>query len=246
MKLTVLELPAAWGEPARVLADVERRLAAHAPGELVLLPEAALHGYVSRDGDFGVDALAEPLASATGERCAAIARAHATHLVAPFALREGAAVFNAMVCWDPGGDVAFIYRKRHPWFPETWATPGPAAPPVVTIAGVVVTIAVCYDVHFLDDDAAEELAAADLLLFPSAWVEEPDHRVARLSPLARRHGVAIANANWAPGIVRVPGQGGSCVIARDGSVLARAPRSASGGRIDLELEAPARAAFGRP
>ena len=44
--------------------------------------------------------------------------------------------------------------------------------PLVEIAGVKLTIAICYDVHFLAEEAADVLAAADLLVFPSAWVEE--------------------------------------------------------------------------
>ncbi len=55
---------------------------------------------------------------------------------------------------------------------------------------------------------------------------------ARLSELARRCDVNVANANWAPGVVRVPGQGGSCAIGRDGAVLATAPPA---GRVDLVL-----------
>jgi predicted amidohydrolase len=119
----------------------------------------------------------------------------------------------------------------HPWFPETWATPGASPPPIVELGGVRVTIAICYDVHFLEEDAAGELAGADLLLFPSAWVEEPDLRAARLARLARRHGLTIATANWGPGDVRLPGQAGSCVIGPSGAVLARA----RAGRLDHEL-----------
>ena len=44
MRVTVLELAASWGEPARVLADVDARLATGPATDLVVLPEAALHG----------------------------------------------------------------------------------------------------------------------------------------------------------------------------------------------------------
>ncbi len=231
MRLTVLELPATWGEPMRVLDDVAARLSAGPATDLVVLPEAALCGYVSPNGVFDLAPFAEPLDGPTARRCAAIAKARAVHLVAPLVLREAAAIYNAMACFDPHGEVAFVYRKRHPWFPEDWATPGPTAPPLVEIDGLALTIAVCYDVHFLADDAARELAAADLLLFPSAWVEAPDNRIAHLAKLARAFDLHVANANWAPGIVRVPGQGGSCVVGRDGSVIARA----TAGRLDWML-----------
>jgi predicted amidohydrolase len=232
MRLTILELAATWGEAPRVLDEVEARLAGGAATDLVVLPEAALHGYVSRRGDFDLTRFAEPIEGPTAARCAAIARARAIHLVAPLVLREGEAIYNAMACFAPDGAPAFVYRKRHPWFPERWATPGPTAPPVVTIAGQRVTIAVCYDVHFLADDAAAELTDADVLLFPSAWVEQPDSRPQLLGELARAFGVTIANANWAPGVVRIPGQGGSCVVAPDGHLRARAPTA---GRIDVAI-----------
>jgi predicted amidohydrolase len=233
MIVTVLELPATWGTSTRVLDDVARRLTAGPATDLVLLPEAALHGYVSPAGDFDLTRYAEPIGGATAQRCAALARERAIHLVAPLVLREADAIYNAMACFDPGGELAFVYRKRHPWFPEAWATAGPSAPPVVELAGRTVTIAICYDVHFLTDDAADELERAEVLLFPSAWVEHPDTRASLLAGLARRFGLHVVNANWAPGVVRIAGQGGSCIIGPDGALRARA---APGGRIDVVID----------
>lgn len=231
MRVTVLELAASWGEPVRVLDGVAARLAAGAATDLVLVPEATLHGYVSPAGDFDLARFGEPLDGPTARACAALAAAHGIHLVASLVLREGAALYNAMTCFDPRGELAFVYRKRHPWLPETWATAGPTPPPVIDVLGCMVTIAICYDVHFLLHDAARELEAADLLLFPSAWVERPDTRAAHLARLAQHAGLTIANANWASGVVRVPGQGGSCIVAPDGTVMTATP----GGRLDCEL-----------
>lgn len=233
VRFTVLELPARWGAPARALADVDAALATSSgetDANVVLLPEQSLSGYLSPDGDADLAPFAEPLDGPTARACGALAAKHGVHLVAPLVLRETGALFNAMVAYDPRGAIAFVYRKRHPWIPETWATAGTEAPPVIEIGGARITIAVCYDVHFLPRDAVRELEAADVLLFPSAWVEEPDHRVARLQRLAQRFDLAIVNANWGPGDVRVPGQGGSCVVGRDGRVVA----TAIGGRIVFE------------
>ena len=228
MRLTVLELAARWGRAASVLDDVDQLLRAGPVSDLVLLPEAALHGYVSPDGDFDLTRFAEPLEGPTATRAAALARSHHTHLVAPRVLPEGAAVFNAIACFDPTGTPRFVYRKRHPWFPETWATPGPEPHPLVEIAGITLTAAICFDVHFLADEAAEQLAAADLLLFPSAWVEDTDSRPQLLGELSRRFDLHVANANWAAGDVVVAGQGGSSVTGPDGTVT-------RGRRIDVEL-----------
>ena len=230
MRTTVLELAASWGEPTRVLAEVDARIAAGPPTDLVVLPEAALHGYVSPEGDFDLAPFAEPIDGPTARACGALAAARGVHLVASLVLREGAALYNAMTCFDPRGELAFVYRKRHPWIPETWATAGSQRPPLITIAGTPVTIAVCYDVHFLAE-IRTELLAATVLLFPSAWVERPDSRAQRLAEVAQHYGVHVANANWAAGVVHVPGQGGSCIVAADGSISI----AAALGRLDLDV-----------
>jgi 5-aminopentanamidase len=226
VRVTVLELAAVWDARDAVLAEVSRQLAAGPPTDLVLLPEQALTGYVSPARDFDLTRFAEAIDGPTARAIAGVAVAARTHLVAPLVLRDGDAIYNAMVCADPRGELVFSYRKRHPWIPETWATPGGEPAPVVTIAGKRVTIAICYDLHFLDD---ELVPGVDLLLFPSAWVERPDSRPHRLTSLARSAGITIANANWAPGIVRVPGQGGSCIVGPDGAIATGSPR------LDAEL-----------
>jgi predicted amidohydrolase len=142
-------------------------------------------------------------------------------------------MYNAFLVFAPDGALVAHYRKRHPWYPETWATPGYAAPPVFEVRGARVTLAVCFDAQFLAEDAARELSEADVLLFPSAWVERHDSRDALLGGLARRFDIAVVNANWGVGEPRVPGQGRSRILGRDGTVLALARGS---GRIDARLE----------
>jgi predicted amidohydrolase len=104
---------------------------------------------------------------------------------------------------------------------------------VFRVAGASVTIAVCFDLHFLAADAASELREADVLLFPSAWVEAPDSRGPRLAELARTFDVAVVNANWGVGEPPLPGQGWSRVVGRDGRVVALA---AEAGRLDAWVD----------
>lgn len=238
LRVTVLELPAVWGAPLDALRVVEAELARGPATDVVLLPEASLTGYVSPDGDFDLTRFAEPSDGPVAQAIAGVARRLRTHVVAPLVLGEGECCFNVMAAFDPRGERVFTYRKRHPWLPETWATAGLEAAPTVDIQGARVTIAVCYDVHFLEDEAADALDAADLLLFPSAWVEERDSRPVLLSEIARRHRIAIANANWSPGVVRVPGQGRSAIYDARGEIVAQvsSPRVM---RADAMLELPA-------
>lgn len=221
LRVSVIELPAAWGDAAPALALVDRALGAAPRVDLALLPEMALRGYVSPEIDFDLTAFAEPIDGPTALALAALAKKHATHLVGPLVLDEDGARFNATVGYAPDGSRFLLYKKRHPWIPEEWATPGPDPYPLVSVGDRRVTVACCYDVHFLAREARDTLDAADLLLFPSAWVEEHDTRLRRLAAIARAHRVAIAAANWGPGVVHVKGQGSSAIFDASGAIVAR-------------------------
>jgi len=230
MRVSVLELPARWGEPEEALEQVDRLLAA-GPTDLAILPEMALCGYVSPEVDFDLTCFAEPIDGRTIRLAAEICRRRSTHMVAPLVLSEEGALYNAAVVIAPDGGLAATYRKRHPWIPERWATAGTLEPPLFHIGAITATLAICYDGHFLPHDAAAVLRKADLLVFTSAWVDEEDSRVPLLRGIGRRFGITVANANWAPGVVSVAGQGGSCVIDPRGEVVAVVDPP-GGGRLD--------------
>lgn len=210
LRVTGLQLPAEYGQVEAQLRRVERLVREGPPTELVLLNEAALTGYVSPRGDFDLTRFAEPLDGATAQALAALAVELQVHLVGPLVERDGSRCFNAMVGFRPDGSRFLHYRKRHPWYPETWATPGEEPLPLVEVKGVTISLAICFDVHFLAEESAAQLEQADVLLFPSAWVEEgADTRPALLGGLAERFHLAIVHANWCAGAVVVPGQGHS-------------------------------------
>jgi predicted amidohydrolase len=238
--VTAVELPARWASAERQLADGDALLAAGPETDLVLLPEASLTGYVSRDGGFDLRPFAEPLAGPTALALAGVARKYRVYLAGPLVLREAETFSNALALFDREGALVACYRKRHPWMPETWATPGCEPLPEIDVDGARVTAAICFDAHFLAEESQDALARADVLLFASAWVEEVDSREALLGDLARRFGVAVVNANWGRGEPRLPGQGGSMILSREGAVLARAPREPPA-RIDATVEVARRA-----
>jgi len=253
LRVAVLELPATWGEPRVALDALDRALAAGPRADLVVLPEGAVHGYVSPRGDWDPSPFAEERGGESWQAASALARRAATAIAMPMVLREGDTCANAVVAFDAAGAELFLYRKRHPWYPEQWAEPGTTAPPVVMLGGLRVTVLVCFDVQFLgldpataaelpvDAALAAALDEADLALFPSAWVDTVvrvsgslrDSRDDLLPALARRHRVAVANANWGPGAVRASGQGRSRIHAPSGAVLAAAEER---GRADAWVE----------
>lgn len=234
LHVTVLELPARWDARDEALAEVDAILEGRVT-DLVVMPELALTGYLSPLLDADLTRFGEPLDGPTMSALAALARRHQVHLVGPLVLREGGHTFNAAVLLDRAGELRALYKKRHPWIPERWATAGSERHPVVTIEGTKVTLAICYDLHFLPVEARAELVASDLLVFTSAWVDEEDTRVPLLADLSRTFGIAVANANWSAGVVDLPGQGGSVVLDASGNVLAQVEpgQRAAGARIDV-------------
>ena len=128
-----------------------------------------------------------------------------------------------MVGFDADGNEFLHYRKRHPWYPETWATPGDAAHPIVVVGGLrTATIAICFDIQFLSE---LPLGEADLLLFPSAWVaQDHDERAEIFAKL----GMRIVNANWESACRASSGRGAlASSMRRGGRSCAPMTRAAS-------------------
>lgn len=223
MNVVALPLPHRFGEPDAQLSRLAAALSTVAAGSLVLLPECALTGYVSPEGRFDPTPWAEREGGPLGKACGSLAARHGVHLLAPLVERDGVHVENRLVWFDPQGARRAHYGKRHPWYPERWATAGAQDFPCWKIDGLRCTPVICFDVHFVADEAEATLAACDLVLFSSAWVESPggvDSRGPLLTGLATRFHCAVANANWGEGLPRVPGQGGSRILGPDGGSLA--------------------------
>lgn len=237
MRIAVLELRARFGEPEAALEEA-RSLLTERPCDLALLPECSLTGYVSEDGYFDLTELAEPEGASTQiEALRSLARDAGCTVAGPFIEAEAGRAYNGFVVVGSGGEILARYRKRHPWYPETWASPGLAAHPTFVLGGVTATIAICFDIHFVEREAGRVLEASDVLLFPSAWVDdEPgDGRGPILDRIARTFGVTVVNANWGPGRPRVRGQGASRAVSPSGrqTILERD----GGARLDVEISA---------
>lgn len=235
LSVTVLEVPARFDDFEGRVRWIEERLASKPPGDVVVLPETCLTGYVSASGDFDLSRFAEPLEGRQLAALRSIATRFETTVIGPVIERDELQCFNAEVVVTPDGAVRAHYRKRHPWMPETWATAGTLPFPVFELGGRPCSIAVCFDVHFLAEEAAEVLRDVDVLFFPSAWVDdEGDSRPGHLTTLAQQFQLTIVNANWGVGSPRVPGQGGSMIVAPSGALLARAKPRAT--RLDARLD----------
>lgn len=235
--VAIVQLAASFGNVAGRLART-RELLAGPPSDIAVLPEAALTGYVSARGDFDLTPFAESLNGTTATSLASLAADKRIFLVAPLVERDGARCYNTTLVFNRLGDLVVRYRKRHPWYPERWASPGEGAHPIFELEGRRIALATCFDAHFLAKEASGVLAAADALIFPSAWVEDfdgddEDTRTPLLQDLARRFSVDVIAANWARGDVSVRGQGRSSAILRDGTVAVKAGLDEQ--RVDASL-----------
>ena len=229
LKVAALETEHLFGQTERALGVVDLALANEPHADLVLLCEAGLTGYVSPQGNFDLAPFAEPLKGPTCSRICDLAKKHNSTLVAPLIEidEKSGNYYNSFVACSPQGAILAHYRKRHPWLPETWATPGESAPPLFEINGFAITIAICFDVHFVRADMHNELAKAEVLLFPTAWVNGDgpnDTREKVLPSIAKDYQLWIINANWAPSTPRLWGQGNSQIIDPNGNRVAVAPR----------------------
>ena len=233
MRLTALQLPARFDAFQAQLALAEALLESGPATDLVLLPEASLTGYLSPTGDGDLTRFAEPLGGPTGAAYLDLARRFDCLVAGPLIERDGDSCFNALLGLAPDGARIIHYRKHHPWIPEEWATPGPGPGALSRWRGVSLLPALCYDGHFLEQDAAGQLDQADLLLFASAWMDDTDSRLPLLTGLAARHRLAVLNANWGRGGPRLQGQGGSLFIDARGALLRRLGLGA--GRLDVVL-----------
>lgn len=233
LRVTALQLPARFGAVRQQLAFAEALLESGPATDLVLLPEASLTGYLSPEGDFDLTPFAEPPDGPTAAAFQHLARRFDCLVAGPLIERAGDCCFNALVGYRPDGSNLFHYRKRHPWFPEEWATPGAEPGALALWRGATLLPALCYDGHFLEQEAADRLDAAGLLLFASAWVDASDSMLPLLAGLAGDHQLSVLNANWGRGQPRVQGQGGSLFLDASGALVARL--GLEPGRLDAVL-----------
>jgi len=163
------------GDKARNVArSVELIERAHGQGAgLIVLPELCNSGYVfeSREEAF---ALSETLADGDTIRVwTTLAARLGVTLVAGYAERDGAALYNAAAVIGPHG-VLGGYRKTHLWGDEhLYFEPGNLGMPVFHTPFGRVAAAICYDIWFPEVFRMAATSGADILCVPTNWVPMP-------------------------------------------------------------------------
>jgi predicted amidohydrolase len=112
-------------------------------------------------------------------------------------------VFNTAYTISPGGASVAAYRKLHLFDAlsvresDTMA-PGDTLPPLVTIAGLRIGFAICYDLRFPELFRHLAVNGAELIVVPSAWYQGPlkeDHWLTLLRARAIENTLYVAGCN---------------------------------------------------
>lgn len=173
--------------------------AAEHGAKIVVLPEAAITGYLSQDLSTnwhvkgwpleqafqGKDPLpfAETVPGPSTRHFGALARKLGIYLTVPLVELEAAAgqedvpakdphLYNTVCLVAPTGEIVAHYRKLTPWpYPEkSWATPGDRGVQTYDTEYGRVGLGICFDIHTILEKYQPKKIWA--LLYPIAWVDD--------------------------------------------------------------------------
>ena len=227
MRVALWQGPAETPDPEAGLAavaDAAARAAA-AGARLLVTPEMSLTGYAI--GADRVAELAEPVPGPLTDRVAAIAAEHGLAIAVGLPVRTPAGVANTVVVVDSDGSLLAGYAKAHLYgdVDRDAFVPGDVGVVQFRLDGVVVGLLVCYDVEFPEAVRAHALAGTELLVVPTGLMDPYGHVGTVLVPArAYESQVFVAYTNRTGAEGEFVYCGASCVIAPDGTELARAGR----------------------
>ncbi|WGF88967.1 carbon-nitrogen hydrolase family protein [Marinivivus vitaminiproducens] len=225
LRIALFQGPATAGDVPAFLSVLDRR-AAEAAGRgavLLMLPEMALTGY--NIGAPAVRRAAVAQDHATIEAIRAIARRHRIALLLGYPERATVErVHNAAILIGRDGAILANYRKQHLFGSvDRDAFAAGDADSIIRLGPFTAGILICYDIEFPEAVRALALKGVDLLLVPTALMR-PYEIVPRLMVPTRAYenGIFVAYCNRAGVEDDFAYTGESCVVAPDGSILARA------------------------
>jgi predicted amidohydrolase len=205
--------------------DVAAKDAAKGGADILVCPEMFITGY--NIGTSQVQALAQATDGAFADAVAEIAKRHAIAIVYGYPERDGHEVFNAAQCIDADGALLLNIRKTH-LFGELDRSQFSAAPAHNTLFdfhGWKIGLLICYDLEFPENMRRLALAGADMVLVPTANMQDYDFVAQSMVPVrAYENQVFVAYANYVGAESEVHYGGLSSVAAPNGQVLAKAGR----------------------
>ena len=220
-RVAAIQYEPALGEKTRNV-DALLRLTEEAMqhgARLVVLPEMATTGYCWQSRT-EIAPFVEPIPGPTTE-CFQQLAAHYQSFVA-VAMPEidplTQVYYNSMALVGPEGLVG-IYRKIHSYISEPrWARDGDLGMPVWDTPLGKLSSLICMDAMYFEAARIPALHDADVLLFPTNWVDDEKHPSSWWMTRAFENGVYLIAANRYGNERGVPFSGGSCILNPDGSV----------------------------
>jgi len=221
-RVAAIQYEPTLGEKEKNITDLLRLTeeAASHGARLIVHPEMATTGYcwVSREE---IAPFVEPIPGPSTERFLELAARHDCYIATslPEVDPTTNVYYNSMALLGPSGLIG-VYRKVHSYISEPrWARDGDLGfpvwdTPIGRLAGII-----CMDTEFFEASRIPALHGADVLLFPTNWLEEkcPSNRwMAR----AFENGVYFIGANRYGCERGVQFSGGSCVLDPDGAISA--------------------------
>jgi len=238
MRIAIFQGPEQPKSPAEAL-DLLALHAADAAGrgaQLLICPEMFLTGY--NIGAAAARALAEPADGPSAQVVMRIARKTGIAILYGYPeLGPEDRIYNAVQLIDRSGWSTASYRKTHLFgdIDREAFSAGAALPEVVTLDGLKIGILICYDVEFPENVRSLALKGADLIVVPTALMQPFDIVAETLVPArAYENQVYLAYADRCGREGALDYCGLSCVIAPDGSDLARAGRGEALITADLD------------
>lgn len=238
-RVAAIQYEPTLGEVEKNVADLLRLVeeAAQIDARLIVLPEMATTGYCW-ESRAEIAPYVEPVPGPTTERFAELAARYSCYIATTLAEVDPATnvYYNSMVLIGPEGIVG-TYRKIHSYISEPrWARDGDLGMPIWEtplgrLAGLI-----CMDAMYFEAARIPALHNADVLLFPTNWLDEKcpcSWWMAR----AFENGVYFIAADRY-GLERgVQFSGGSCILNPDGSIQAYRDNGEGivYGEVDLNL-----------
>ncbi len=227
MRVAIFQGPAEPGDvPSRLelLAGRARQAAAQGAG-LLICPEMYLTGYAI--GAEAARRLAEPADGPSAGIAAGIARSAGIALLYGFPEAAAGRVYNAASLVAADGRRLMTYRKSHLFgdLDRGMFAAGDQPLRPVDLGGLKLGVLICYDVEFPENVRRWALAGADFVAVPTALMQPYDFVARGLVPArAYENQVFLAYANRCDRERDLAYLGLSCIVAPDGSDLARAGR----------------------
>lgn len=168
IRMAALQMQTAGTDIAANLARIETAAleAAQAGATLLLTPEL---GVTSYGGGRQILDLAEPVDGPIVNRLGDIARQTGVAIVAGFAERAGATVYNSAVYTD-GATPPSVYRKSHLYgdYERGLFSPEKPSTCLFTHRGMKLGMLICYDVEFPENVRRLAQAGVEMILVPTA------------------------------------------------------------------------------